>query len=429
MQKFKIKREWYSEHFKTFLKSKNRYQILFGGRGGGKTHNIILKLIAISFLNEYNHIVYVNKVFGDIRKNQFKDINKVIKAIGLTRYFAVNKTNYGFKNLITGTEFTALGMDNAENTKGLSDPTVIWWDEINKGTQDDFTTLNALLRTPLNNNHQFIISFNPVDENNWLRSFFFEKDNDMKLKEEFKDAYLNHSTYINNEYLDTDKYEETLNLNYSHNRNQLDINKYGKWGKAEVDKPFIPTFVKDKHATSTYNYDNSDIYLSFDFNVNPITCISAQVQDGQIRIIQEFKLRNSDIYNLCEHIRMMLPKHNNLLITGDSTGKNRQAISRGGLTYYHVIQDILQVSEYQFNIPSVNFSNLNSRELVSRAFYMNKCNISTNCSNLINDLTYCEADEFGKLKKKSSGSDAELSHLLDCLKYLIVNYFKLELEF
>ena len=38
-------------------------------------------------------------------------------------------------------------MDDAEKTKGISDPTVIWWDEITKGTKEDFLTLNALLRT------------------------------------------------------------------------------------------------------------------------------------------------------------------------------------------------------------------------------------------------------------------------------------------
>jgi hypothetical protein len=64
-------------------------------------------------------------------------------------------------------------MDNAENTKGLSDPTIIWWDEINKGSQEDFTTLNALLRTPLNNKLQFIISFNPVSEKSWVKGIFF----------------------------------------------------------------------------------------------------------------------------------------------------------------------------------------------------------------------------------------------------------------
>ena len=43
-------------------------------------------------------------------------------------------------------------------------PHVIWWDEITKGTKEDFLTLNALLRTPLSTKHQFIISFNPVIE-------------------------------------------------------------------------------------------------------------------------------------------------------------------------------------------------------------------------------------------------------------------------
>jgi phage terminase large subunit len=428
MQKFKIKREWYSEHFKSFLQSKNRYQILWGGRGGGKTHNIILKLIAISFLQEYNHIVYVNKVFGDIRKNQFKDIIKVLKALGLTKYFSINKTNYGFKNLITGTEFTALGMDNAENTKGLSDPTIIWWDEINKGSQDDFTTLNALLRTPLNKNHQFIISFNPVDVNSWLRTYFFDENDDSKIKVDFLDSYVNHSTFANNEFIDREKYEETLRLNYSHNQNLLDVNLYGKWGQAEVDKPFIPTFRKEKHVQDC-EYNNGTIYLSFDFNVNPMTCIAGQLQGNKILVIEEFVLRDSDIYELCDHIRMRLPKSNNIMVTGDATGKNRQAISKGGITYYQVIADKLKLSGYQFVIPSVNHSNLNSRELISRAFHTDLCFINPNCKLMINDLTYCEVGSDGKLLKKTTGTGSELSHLMDCLKYLLINNFKDKLDF
>ena len=59
MIKVDVKPEWYSKHFLEFLKSKQRYQILYGGRGSGKTHHIILKLILLSFLQEYNHIIYV----------------------------------------------------------------------------------------------------------------------------------------------------------------------------------------------------------------------------------------------------------------------------------------------------------------------------------------------------------------------------------
>ena len=41
------------------------------------------------------------------------------------------------------------GMDDPEKNKGVDDyHKLAWWDEISKGTEEDFTTLNALLRTP-----------------------------------------------------------------------------------------------------------------------------------------------------------------------------------------------------------------------------------------------------------------------------------------
>jgi phage terminase large subunit len=85
-------------------------------------------------------------------------------------------------------------MDDAEKTKGISDPTIIWWDEITKGTLEDFLTLNALLRTPLNKKHQFIISFNPVSQSHWICKYFFDERNPMELNERFQSVtYCNHS--------------------------------------------------------------------------------------------------------------------------------------------------------------------------------------------------------------------------------------------
>jgi phage terminase large subunit len=130
-------------------------------------------------------------------------------------------------------------MDNAENTKGLSDPTIIWWDEINKGTQEDFTTLNALLRTPLNNKLQFIISFNPVSESSWLRKYFFSQDNAYQLKPEIENAYINHSTYLDNDFIDKDAYIKTLEINALGNVNRMIVDIKGLWGTILNNNPFF----------------------------------------------------------------------------------------------------------------------------------------------------------------------------------------------
>jgi phage terminase large subunit len=188
-----IKKTAYSSNFRDFLISEKRYQILFGSRGSGKTHQIVLKLLIESFKSNYNHILYINKEFRHIRTQQFAEFKKVAKQYKLYDYFTFYEGDYRIVNNLTRTKFTPVGMDDAEKTKGISDPTIIWWDEVTKGKEEDFLTLNALLRTPLNPIHQFIISFNPVSEKHWIRSYFFDEFDAYKLNDNFKDsAYLTH---------------------------------------------------------------------------------------------------------------------------------------------------------------------------------------------------------------------------------------------
>ena len=93
---------------------------------------------------------------------------------------------------------------------------------------DEFLTLNALLRTPLNQKHQFIISFNPVSEKHWIRNYFFDENDAYKLNDRFKDnTYLNHSTFKDNEFIDQDAYEATLVQNAYGNLNRMLVDVKG----------------------------------------------------------------------------------------------------------------------------------------------------------------------------------------------------------
>ena len=427
-----IPRHLYSAHFKQILNSRHRYIVCWGGRGSSKTYTIILKLLLATFRKSHVAIYYCRKNYETIRSNTFKDIQYVMKLAKISHNFefsTANNSSMIIKNKITGNCMYPYGLVEAEKTKGISEATHIFVDEITENTKESIDMIDSVLRTPQAEYLQFICAFNPVDENNFIRSYFFDENDNTKGRADYGDDLLiHHSTLEDNEYIDKEAYKLSLERKYGHNQNLLDVNLFGKWGKSEVDKPYIPTFNKLIHVKHN-EYNNSTIYLSFDFNVDPITCISAQLQGNNVNVIEEFVLRNSDIYELCEHIYMKIPKSNRLIVTGDATGRNRQAISRGGVTYYHAIKEILRISEHQFNVPSVNFSNLNSRELIGRAFHFNRCFINPNCTYLINDLTYCEVGNDGKLKKESTGKNANLSHLMDCLKYMLINNFYKELDF
>ena len=116
----------YSAHFYDLLTSNDRYIIAFGSRVSGKTHHIIMKLLLLSFKNEYNHILYVNKAFSHIQKQQFSEFKKVATQLDIYKYFTFYNGDYRITNNITGVRFTPIGMDDAEKTKGITDPTVIF---------------------------------------------------------------------------------------------------------------------------------------------------------------------------------------------------------------------------------------------------------------------------------------------------------------
>src|SRR5207237_976163 len=134
---------------------------------------------------------------------------------------------------------------------------------------------------------------------------------------------------------------------------------------------------------------NLPLILSFDFNVEPITCLAIQhAHDlSWVSVLQEYRLMNSDIFALCEQIVVDHPKAY-FIVTGDASGKNRTAITRGNRNYYQIIQTELgNLNARQFMLPGANPSIANTRILCNSllakhpAYLINK-----SCNYLIADI-------------------------------------------
>ena len=190
-------------------------------------------------------------------------------------------------------------------------------------------------------------------------------------------------------------------------------------------RPFAYAFEEDKHCGSC-EYDSSyELLVSFDFNVSPITCITAQHYEDKLHIIKSFKLNNSNIYELCDRLIAEYGHHNPLyLVTGDATGRNRSALSVGNLNYYKVIKTKLELSDNQIKVGSINPAISDSQVLVNAMLQNYEIVIDKdNCQPLIYDLKYVETDEFGDIKKDRT-SEAKFSDQLDCFRYLLSTFFK-----
>jgi phage terminase large subunit len=191
----------------------------------------------------------------------------------------------------------------------------------------------------------------------------------------------------------------------------------GDWDVVDVDRPFAYGFNKFKTVKPNLEIEKSEpIILSFDFNVDPITCVAGQTFKNKIRILREFRLRNSDIYELCSTIRSEFGDRL-FIVTGDASGANRSAMTKGVLNYYTIIRDELDLPKSAFKVPSVNPSIKNSRVLINSILQKHEdLLIDASCQFLIHDLQNVEADEHGDIDKTK---DSKSTHLLDCFRYFI----------
>lgn len=179
---------------------------------------------------------------------------------------------------------------------------------------------------------------------------------------------------------------------------------------------FIYNFDRAKHVVKGLQPDpHLPIILSFDWNVEPITCLVGQC-DGleRIRILDEYRLMNSDVEELCTRIISDYPDKM-LLVTGDASGQNRTALKRD-LNYYKVVKQVLKLGMGQFKLPASNPPIKNTRVLCNSLLGRHKDYLfSDRVPYLLMDIEECEVDENGNIDK---GKDKHQTHLLDGWRYL-----------
>ena len=153
-----------------------------------------------------------------------------------------------------------------------------------------------------------------------------------------------------NPFVTEDQWQAWRNMTERYRQQFID----GDWSDF-TDKNSLWAFAFDgkKHIGEPELNPEHTVFLSFDFNKNPICCSVIQHYDKQVKVLETIKLANSDIYALCNYIKVYYP---NLMymVTGDATGKNTSALVRDNLNYYKVIMSELGIGPAQIKLPSVN---------------------------------------------------------------------------
>jgi phage terminase large subunit len=400
-----------SERFMPLLWNKDRFLILQGSAGSGKSVSVAKKLVWRCLRESKHRHLVLRKVAKDIEESFMQEVIDVIDKWGIKA--TVRKGNKP-KIWIDDSEFIFTGLDNPERIKSVQGITSITCEELSEFTEDDFDQLNLRLRGDKPYYKQTIGLLNPIDENHWVKRRFVD-DPPKTL------SYLLHkSSYLDNPWIDEDYkrllegYKETNTLYYQ-------IYCLNEWGVVDTSKKFLYSFDQDKHISPCTLDENYAVKLSFDFNLEPFAVSVYQTPDrNTVNVIDKVRLNNSDIYQVCDHIKAKYPSHF-FIVTGDASGKNRTGTSRGKTSYWRIIKRELNLKDAQIQLRSMNLGLIESRVLCNSALQHKNINIDPSQTELINDCKYATVDDKGILVKDRNKN---ANDFLDGFRYALDVEFK-----
>lgn len=404
--------------------------LLFGSYGSGKSIVIVDMLIDECINSNYFKCLFGRKIFDTVRLSVFDTLCDRIEERNLEKYFEYSRKPTSTMNItctVNKNIFLPFGADNPGKLKSVKDATHFFCEELDQFAQADFGVFLTRLRT-LKARTQFIGAFNTehVYADHWIRTTFFDEEKDTGYN--VKKIFCN---YPDNVFIDQVDYEKKLWIAAGYDEKKFNEIAGGEWGSADTRNLFAYAFSRKAHVIDITKPAGADfmkpdkrfaLNLIFDFNVDPMTCLVGQRQ-GTVwgKIIDEYRLRNSDIYELCENIESDYGDYF-FVATGDASGRNRNAATKGKRSYIQILKQLLRLSSTQLQFPSSNPSVSDTRVLMNAIFKRHgNFWVSSKCLHLINDFESVTVDEKGEIDKDK---DKLKTHLLDNGRYYMWNYFR-----
>ena len=268
--------------------SRARTVINVGGARSSKSYSIA-QLIVYKLINEERKKIGITrKTYPALRRTAYDLIISLLKDYGIYRESNHNKSFSTYTHGTNRIEF--FGMDEPEKLKstGFS---YIWMEEANEFTHDDYFTLWLRLSEPTSKGerNQIFLSFNPIDENNWIAKTLIHE----------KDVEIIHSTYKDNPFLEDD-YIKSLESIIEKDTNYYRVYVLGEWGSLEnliySNWDIIDELPKEYNA----------MCYGLDFGyVNPLALVEVCLIEGEIyldEVIYKERMTNSDLIERLSHI-------------------------------------------------------------------------------------------------------------------------------
>ena len=300
-----------------------RYNVYYGGRGSGKTHFILTKLL-IKGLKEKRTILLMRKVYRKCKDSVWAELKAAMDRLKIRQYFVLYEGEYRAVCKLNGTVFKCEGLDEAEKIKGFSEVSDVLLEEATEFSLEDFELIDGTIRSvkydlPLN----LYILFNPVSKQSWVfKRFGFDTGivppNTFILK----------TTYLDNPYLSKD-YIARMEQMKETNPTRYKIEAEGLF--VSLDRLIFQNYKVEEFDYATIK-GQLLVGMDFGFVADP-TAIVASLLDEEnktIYIFKEWQGKGKTNQELIEVIRA-LGFSKSVIIADSAEMKSIEEIKRGGI--------------------------------------------------------------------------------------------------
>jgi phage terminase large subunit len=280
----------FNAHFREVNRSKQRYRVLRGSAGSGKSVNIaqdyILKLGDPKFAGA--NLLCVRKVNETNRNSTFAELTGAINRIYGERaeeYWEILRSPLTIRSRVTGNEVIFRGMNDVRDREKVKSINFahgklvwIWVEEATELQESDVDILDDRLRGILDNPnlyYQITFTFNPVSATHWIKRKYFDYES--------PDVLTNHSTYLQNRFIDP-AYHRRMMRRKEQDPEGYEIYGLGNWG--ELGGLIFKNFIVHEFDIDFQMFDSMHHAQDFGFNhANAILTVG--VKDGEFFICNE----------------------------------------------------------------------------------------------------------------------------------------------
>ncbi|MCF8012571.1 MAG: PBSX family phage terminase large subunit [Clostridiales bacterium] len=308
----------------TFLKLFNkeqRYQIIFGGAGSGKSYNIFT--MSVLWAIQGRSILVVRQNQSHLKKSVFTEINKAIGKLGMRKgYFDISINDKSFACKVSKGSIQCIGVNDPEKIKSISpiqsdsfDTVII--EEATELTMDQFEQVLLRQRGQSKFPLRTLMLFNPINITHHLyKTFFSELEVDFNkgienLYYEDKDLLIHKSTFVDNPYNTKDiiKAYEKLKETSPEMYNVYGLGNFGVFGDrvysyTKINKSKLEEMLKNNNYEPRCGIDiGYTDYMTFTINL-------FNKRERKLITVDEYCKKNvSDIEKFAKSIKKILIKN------------------------------------------------------------------------------------------------------------------------